>query len=76
MKVKAAYFATKSRIAVFCELRLAAFTVVAKNPKHVFGKIKVNSAVYERKKVKAVPPNTNPENRVTYPKINGNVCFE
>ena len=76
MKVKAAYFATKSRIAVFCELRLAAFTVVAKNPKHVFGKIKVNSAVYERKKVKAVPPNMNPENRVTYPKINGNVCFE
>ena len=76
MKVKAAYFATKSRIAVFCELRLAAFTVVAKNPKHVFGEIKVNSAVYERKKVKAVPPNMNPENRVTYPKINGNVCFE
>ena len=76
MKVKAAYFATKSRIAFFCELRLAAFTVVAKNLKHFFGTIKVNSAVYERKKVKAVPPNMNPENRVTYPKINGNVCFE
>ena len=75
MKVKAAYFATRSRIAVFCELRLAALTVVAKNPNYVFGKIKVNSAVYERKKVKAVPPNMNPENRVTYPKINGNVCF-
>ena len=38
MKVKAAYFATKSQIAVFCELGLAASTVVAKNPKHVFGK--------------------------------------
>ena len=38
--VPAAYFATKSGIVVFCELRLAASTVVAKNPKHVFGKIK------------------------------------
>ena len=39
MNVKAAHFATKSQIAVFCELRLAASTAVDKNPKHVFGKI-------------------------------------
>ena len=39
MKVKAAHFATKSQIAVFCELRLAASTAVDKNPKHVCGKI-------------------------------------
>ena len=40
MKLKAAYFATKNQIAVLYEIRLAASTAVAKDPKHVFVKIK------------------------------------
>ena len=40
MKLKAANFATKNQIAFLCEIRLAAATAVAKDPKHVFGKIK------------------------------------
>ena len=45
MKLKAAYFTTKNQIAVFCEIRLAASTAVAKDPKHVFGRIRVKRVV-------------------------------
>ena len=71
--VAAAYFATKSRIVVFCELRLAASTVVAKNPKHVFGKIKGKQRSLSTKKGEGCSSKHNTENSVTHPKINGNV---
>ena len=55
------------------KLRLAASTVAAKNPKHVFGKIKGEQRSLSTKKGEGCSSKHNTENSVTHPKINGNV---
>ena len=65
MKLKAAYFATKNQIAVLCEIRLAASTAVAKDPKHVFVKIKGSKSSLGTKKGTNCSCKHNTENSVT-----------